>query len=91
MSFFFFFLGALCAICDVDEYRKCVKEVNSNLIITLFDTLYALCNLLLVKPENLDQVCCDETLVNIKIHLHGYILFLKIALCFIFYICNKIY
>lgn len=57
-------LGALCAICDVNEYRKCIKEVNSNLITTLFDTLYALCNLLLVKPENLEQVCCDETLVS---------------------------
>ncbi|KAK7601024.1 hypothetical protein V9T40_008465 [Parthenolecanium corni] len=54
--------GALCAICDVNEYRKCIKEVNSSLITTLFDTLYALCNLLLVKPENLEQVCCDETL-----------------------------
>lgn len=58
--------GALCAICDVNEYRKCIKEVSSNLITTLFDTLYALCNLLLVKPENLEQVCCDETLAVLE-------------------------
>lgn len=58
--------GALCVICDVNEYRKCIKEINSNLLATLFDTLHALCNLLLVKPENLEQVCCGETLVVLE-------------------------
>ncbi|KAK9497068.1 hypothetical protein O3M35_004447 [Rhynocoris fuscipes] len=54
--------GAMCVICDVNEYRKCAKELNSSLVNTLFDTLHALCNLLLVKPENLNQVCNGDHL-----------------------------
>uniref|UniRef100_A0A0A9W0K1 Exocyst complex component 5 n=5 Tax=Lygus hesperus TaxID=30085 RepID=A0A0A9W0K1_LYGHE len=54
--------GAMCLICDINEYRKCVRELKSNLVNTLFDTLHSLCNLLLVKPENLDQVRNGEHL-----------------------------
>jgi hypothetical protein len=54
----------MCAICDVNEYRKCVKEFKVPLVNTLFDTLHALCNLLLVKPENLKQVCTGDQLVR---------------------------
>ncbi|KAF6213805.1 hypothetical protein GE061_011527 [Apolygus lucorum] len=54
--------GAMCLICDINEYRKCVRELKSNLVNTLFDTLHSLCNLLLVKPENLDQVRSGEHL-----------------------------
>ncbi|XP_025419969.1 exocyst complex component 5 [Sipha flava] len=57
--------GAMCAICDVNEYRKCVKDLGSSLVIDLFDTLHALCNLLLVKHENLKQVCYGDTLVGL--------------------------
>ena len=57
--------GAMCAICDMNEYRKCVKHLNINVVTTLFDTLHALCNLLLVKPENLKQVCSGDQLVSI--------------------------
>ena len=57
--------GAMCAICDMNEYRKCVKELGVPLVTTLFDTLHALCNLLLVKPENLKQVCSGDQLVSI--------------------------
>lgn len=57
--------GAMCAICDMNEYRKCVKQLNAPLVTTLFDTLHALCNLLLVKPENLKQVCSGDQLVSI--------------------------
>ncbi|VVC29722.1 Hypothetical protein CINCED_3A010914 [Cinara cedri] len=57
--------GAMCAICDVNEYRKCIKDLGSKLVINLFDTLHALCNLLLVKHENLKQVCFGETLVGL--------------------------
>jgi exocyst complex component 5 len=53
----------MCAICDVNEYRKCVKAYKQPLVDTLFDSLHALCNLLLVKPENLQQVCNGEQLV----------------------------
>lgn len=57
----------MCAICDVNEYRKCVRVLNSPLVIQLFDILHALCNLLLVKHENLPEVCGGETLVYIFI------------------------
>ncbi len=53
----------MCAICDVNEYRKCVRVLNTPLVIQLFDILHALCNLLLVKHENLPEVCGGETLV----------------------------
>lgn len=53
--------GAMCALYDVNEYRKCVRSLNSSLVTQLFDTLHALCNLLLVNPENIQEVC---TLVN---------------------------
>lgn len=58
----------MCAICDVNEYRKCVKELKIPLVNKLFETLHALCNLLLVKPENLKQVCRGEQLVNICLY-----------------------
>ncbi|XP_075222346.1 exocyst complex component Sec10 isoform X2 [Lycorma delicatula] len=56
--------GAMCVICDVNEYRKCIKELHCPLVNSLFDSLHALCNLLLVKPENLKQVCNGEQLVS---------------------------
>lgn len=58
--------GAMCVICDINEYRKCIKELKSPLVDTLFDTLHALCNLLLVKPENLNQVCNGENLAPLE-------------------------
>lgn len=63
-QFQFNFAGAMCAICDMNEYRKCVKELEIDLVTNLFDTLHALCNLLLVKPENLKQVCTGDQLVR---------------------------
>jgi len=56
------------AICDVNEYRKCVKEFQIPLVIQLFNTLHALCNLLVVVPENLKQVCTGEELVRTVEH-----------------------
>lgn len=56
--------GAMCAICDVNEYRKCIRELESPLVTQLFDILHALCNLLLVKPQNLQEVCTGDTLVR---------------------------
>ncbi|XP_063705149.1 exocyst complex component 5 [Culicoides brevitarsis] len=55
-------VGAMCAICDINEYRKCVRALNNPLVTQLFDILHALCNLLLVKPENLLEVCCGDAL-----------------------------
>lgn len=58
--------GAMCAICDVNEYRRCVRVLDSPLVTQLFDILHALCNLLLVKHENLQEVCGGETLVRLS-------------------------
>jgi hydrogenase maturation factor len=69
---FFFYLGALCAICDVNEYKKCVQEFKVPMVTTLFDTLHALCNLLLVLPENLKQVCTGDQLVRLTIKVEKY-------------------
>ncbi|XP_035718625.1 exocyst complex component 5-like [Vespa mandarinia] len=61
-QFLFNSAGAMCAICDMNEYRKCVKELDVDVVTSSFDTLHALCNLLLVKPENLKQVCSGDQL-----------------------------
>lgn len=53
------------AICDLNEYRSCTKPLGP-LVTELFETLHALCNLLLVKPENLQQVCTEDSLVGLK-------------------------
>ncbi|XP_070578409.1 exocyst complex component 5-like [Ptychodera flava] len=58
-------VGGMLAICDVNEYRKCVKMLKSPLVSSLFDVLHALCNLLVVQPENLKQVCTGEQLAGI--------------------------
>lgn len=58
-------LGAMLVICDVNEYRKCVKEFNLPLLNQLFERLHALCNLLVVVPENLKQVCSGDQLAGI--------------------------
>ncbi|XP_055376751.1 exocyst complex component 5 [Condylostylus longicornis] len=58
-------VGAMCVICDVNEYRKLARELNSSLVTQLFDTLHALCNLLLVKPENILEACTGDTLNNL--------------------------
>lgn len=59
-----FYPGAMLVICDVNEYRKCVKEFNVPLVSQLFEKLHALCNLLAVVPENLKDVCGGEQLVS---------------------------
>lgn len=57
--------GAMCAICDVNEYRKFIRDLENPLVAQLFDILHALCNLLLVKPQNLLEVCTGDTLASI--------------------------
>ncbi|CAK1583645.1 unnamed protein product [Parnassius mnemosyne] len=70
--------GAMIAICDVKEYRSAVCGRGGRAVPApahaLFDTLHALCNLLLVKPENLHQVCEGETLAELdQSILHNFI------------------
>jgi hypothetical protein len=58
-------VGAFSVICDVGEYRKCVKEFKIPFLNTLFDTLHALCNLLLVLPKDLNQYFNREELMSL--------------------------
>ncbi|XP_078314099.1 exocyst complex component 5-like [Crassostrea virginica] len=58
-------LGAMLVICDVNEYRKCMKEFKIPMVSDLFEKLHALCNLLVVVPENLKEVCSGESLTGL--------------------------
>ncbi|XP_029454102.1 exocyst complex component 5 isoform X2 [Rhinatrema bivittatum] len=67
-------MGGMLAICDVAEYRKCAKDFKIPLVLQLFDTLHALCNLLVVAPDNLKQVCSGEQLASLeKSMLHAFV------------------
>lgn len=67
------------AICDLNEYRSCTKAMGP-LVTELFETLHALCNLLLVKPENLQQVCSEDSLVLMQAKvLYFFVLFIFIV------------
>ncbi|XP_071478533.1 exocyst complex component 5-like [Diadema antillarum] len=54
--------GAMLVICDVNEYRRLVKNFKVPVVNTLFEMLHALCNLLVVAPENLRQVITGDQL-----------------------------
>ncbi|XP_076605402.1 exocyst complex component 5 [Chaetodon auriga] len=67
-------MGGMLAICDVAEYRRCAKDFRVPLVLQLFDTLHALCNLLVVAPDNLKQVCSGEQLTNLDRNLlHAFV------------------
>ncbi|KAJ8308969.1 hypothetical protein KUTeg_013843 [Tegillarca granosa] len=67
-------LGAMLVICDVNEYRKCVKDFKIPVVTEMFEKLHALCNLLVVVPENLKQVCGGDQLIGLdKTVLHSFI------------------
>lgn len=53
-------------ICDVKEYRNCIDKFKLPLLNNLFNILHALCNLLIVAPENLRQVSSGDQLVYIN-------------------------
>jgi len=57
--------GAMAAICDVQEYRRCATDFKIASVNALFDTLHALCNLLLLPPENLRGAMCGDQLANL--------------------------
>ncbi|KAH9528275.1 Exocyst complex component 5 [Dermatophagoides farinae] len=60
----FNFMGAMVVICDVKEYRNCIDKFKIPLLSKLFNILHALCNLLIVVPENLKQVSNGDQLVS---------------------------
>ena len=64
LQFQFSSFGAMFAICDVNEYRKCASDFKLPLLNKLFDTLHALTNLLIVDPKNLKIVSTGEQLVS---------------------------
>lgn len=67
-------MGAMLAICDVNEYRSFIKKLNCEVVVNLFDVLHSLCNLLLVPSENLRQVCVGEPLNQLdKTTLYSFI------------------
>ena len=55
----------MAVIRDINEYRLCAKNFNSPIVDRLFAVLWALSNLLLVKPANLQEICSEDPLVNI--------------------------
>lgn len=67
-------MGGMLAICDIKEYRTAAKALNAINVDHEFDTLHALCNLLVAVPENLRQVCTGDQLANIdKTILHNFV------------------
>nr|XP_039272954.1 exocyst complex component 5-like [Styela clava] len=72
--FRFSFMGGMMAICDINEYRKCAEKLCVPFVTNLFESLHSLCNLLVVAPENLRQVCTGEQLSNLdRTVLHSFI------------------
>lgn len=49
--------GAMILICDVNEYRECVRATKMDVVIKMFDQLLSLCNLLVAPPVNLASLC----------------------------------
>lgn len=56
---------AMVLICDLNEYQSCVREFQIPLLNILFETLHALCNLLVVEPNKLEQMCDAEQLASL--------------------------
>lgn len=83
----FHFAGAMVVICDLNEYRRCVREFQIPLLNTLFETLHALCNLLVVEPSNLKQMCTVDQLVSMNFHYNdthtNYQVYLFCCCCFL--------
>ncbi|XP_049274640.1 exocyst complex component 5 [Rhipicephalus sanguineus] len=59
-------VGGMILICDHNEYRKCAKLFKIPALDKMFDVLHALCNLLVVAPENLKDVCRDDQLASLE-------------------------
>lgn len=52
-------------LCDLNEYRAVVGKLHSPIIVEVFDTLYKLCNLLIVPAENLLGILHDEAMSDV--------------------------
>uniref|UniRef100_A0AC35FQM4 Exocyst complex component 5 n=1 Tax=Panagrolaimus sp. PS1159 TaxID=55785 RepID=A0AC35FQM4_9BILA len=54
--------GGMLLLTDVKEYNNCIDSWGMPALSRKFEVLPPLCNLLVVKPENLDQACAAPTL-----------------------------
>nr|XP_002125790.1 exocyst complex component 5 [Ciona intestinalis] len=67
-------MGGMMAICDVNEYGKCAQQLQVPFVNSLFESLHSLCNLLVVAPENLRQVCSGDQFANLdRAVLHTFV------------------
>ena len=64
MSFQFASAGAMTLMLDMHEYRRCVADWKLPVVTQLFDTLHAMCNLLILPPENLRGAAMGDQLAN---------------------------
>ncbi|XP_040583269.1 exocyst complex component 5 [Lepeophtheirus salmonis] len=64
-SFNYSSTGAMSVICDVNEYRKVMATFKVPLVSNLFDTLHAMCNLLILPPNNLRGATQGPQLANL--------------------------
>jgi len=64
MAFQFASAGAMTLICDMQEYRRCVADWKLPMVTQLFDTLHAMCNLLILPPENLRGAAMGDQLAS---------------------------
>ncbi|VDP23302.1 unnamed protein product [Soboliphyme baturini] len=58
--------GAMLLLCDIGEYRKVVTGLELPFVSKLFEALNALCNLLIVSPDNLASACCSGMLGDVE-------------------------
>jgi len=65
MQYQFASAGAMTLICDMQEYRKCVADWKLPVVTALFDTLHAMCNLLILPPENLRGAAMGDQLASV--------------------------
>ena len=52
-------------LCVFQEYRRCAEKWKVAAVNTLFDTLHAMCNLLILPPENLRGAAQGDQLANL--------------------------
>jgi len=64
MGFQFASAGAMTLICDMQEYRRCVADWKLGVVTALFDTLHAMCNLLILPPGNIRGAAMGDQLAS---------------------------
>ncbi|XP_022651485.1 exocyst complex component 5-like isoform X1 [Varroa destructor] len=56
-------------LCDITEYRTIIAQLQLPIMIEVFDTLYKLCNLLIVPAENLLGILHGDAMSRIDAHV----------------------